>query len=188
MKVWIRMAIFQVSSQQFMHVNCTYNMQVDGMTCFLFHGRVYLRSNDLYERIHIFSFLAGRPFPRLKFAFKIEIHIFSFLFSTFLLWNKKMSVRQVFCFCFFCSFLSSLLLTILCKVWKRLRRRRPTDWREAASVVKLVECSHDLSTVLWSIHWQGHLACYGRNYNNLSSFCSGLVVDLLWLTWKLCQK
>ena len=96
MKVWIRMAIFQVSSQQFMHVNCTYNMQVDGMTCFLFHGRVYLRSNDLYERIHIFSFLAGRPFLRLKFAFKIEIHIFSFLFSTFLLWNKKMSVRQVF--------------------------------------------------------------------------------------------
>ena len=73
------MAIFQVSSQQFMHVNCTYNMQVDGMTCFLFHGRVYLRSNYLYERIHIFSFLAGRPFPRLKFAFKIEIHIFYFL-------------------------------------------------------------------------------------------------------------
>ena len=134
MKVWIRMAIFQVSSQQFMHVNCTYNMQVDGMTCFLFHGRVYLRSNYLYERIHIFSFLAGRPFSKLKFIF------FHFYFLLFYCEIKRCQSAKFFCFCFFCSFLSSLLFTILCKVWKRRRRRRrrPTDWREAASVVKLV--------------------------------------------------
>ena len=150
-------------------------------------GSIYVQIICMKGSIFLASLLADH-FQGWNLPSKLKFIFFHFYFLLFYCEIKRCQSAKFFCFCFFCSFLSSLLFTILCKVWKRLRRRRPTDWREAASVVKLVECSHDLSTVLWSIHWQGHLACYGRNYNNLSSFCSGLVVDLLWLTWKLCQK
>ena len=143
MKVWIRMAIFQVSSQQFMHVNCTYNMQVDGMTCFLFHGRVYLRSNYLYERIHIFSFLAGRPFPRLKFAFKIEIHIFYFL-----LWNKKMSVRQVFLLLFL------LLLLVVSSLHNFVQslKTSPASASAADWLARRGQCCKTSLMLSWFVH------------------------------------